>query len=118
MSNSYATDGICHNAEPGTYGHECGKPATWLGTKPSGFAMGYCDPCKEHGAEAVDVTAWQRRAWTPAQLLDLLADALPYVSDGIDDPTNKPAGKRRAQAIERRIRAAIAVLEGAENELT
>ena len=24
-TNSYATDGKCHNAEPGTYGHECGK---------------------------------------------------------------------------------------------
>ena len=32
-TNSYATDGKCHNAEPGTYGHECGKPATWIGGK-------------------------------------------------------------------------------------
>jgi hypothetical protein len=32
---SYATDGKCHNAQPGTYGHECGKPAEWLGTKAS-----------------------------------------------------------------------------------
>ena len=31
-TNSYATDGKCHNAEPGTYGHECGKPAAWIGT--------------------------------------------------------------------------------------
>ena len=27
----YATDGLCHNANRGTYGHECGKPAEWLG---------------------------------------------------------------------------------------
>src|SRR6266566_3686223 len=49
---SYATDGRCHNAEPGTYGHECGKPAVWLGTTASGFVSGYCDDCKRHGAEA------------------------------------------------------------------
>lgn len=26
-------DGRCHNTEPGTYGHECGQPATWIGIK-------------------------------------------------------------------------------------
>jgi hypothetical protein len=54
----YATDGKCHNAEPGTFGHECGKPATWLGTTPGGFMSGYCDRCKENGTEARRVGLW------------------------------------------------------------
>lgn len=57
-SNLYATDGKCHNANRGTYGHECGKPAQWIGHKASGFASGFCDRCKEHGDEAVGVVLW------------------------------------------------------------
>jgi hypothetical protein len=60
--NSYATDGKCHNAQPGTFGHECGKPATWIGTKSSGFRCGFCDECKEHGAEARLCRQWERVA--------------------------------------------------------
>ena len=41
----------CVNAEPGTYGHECGKPATWIGTTATGWQGCYCDHCKEHGHE-------------------------------------------------------------------
>lgn len=52
MTNSYATDGKCHNSEPGTYGHECGKPAQWIGTDYKGFRCGFCDQCKRHGTEA------------------------------------------------------------------
>jgi len=51
-SNLYAVDGKCHNPNFGTYGHECGKPATWLGTAASGFVSGFCDHCKVHGDEA------------------------------------------------------------------
>jgi hypothetical protein len=58
--NTYPMDGKCHNAEPGTFNHECGKPATWLGTKASGFASGFCDDCKVHGAERHGFTTWQR----------------------------------------------------------
>lgn len=61
-TNLYAADGLCHNAQPGTYGHECGKPATWLGTTRSGFRSGYCDACKENGYEARHVVRWERRA--------------------------------------------------------
>ncbi|ACM33608.1 MULTISPECIES: hypothetical protein [Pseudomonadota] len=57
-TNSYATDGKCHNAEAGTYGHECGKPAAWIGTNHRGFSSGFCDDCKRHGYEARDVVAW------------------------------------------------------------
>ena len=56
---SYATDGKCHNAQPGTYGHECGKPAQWLGEKPNGHRSGFCDHCKTHGHEAKQYGNWQ-----------------------------------------------------------
>lgn len=58
--SSYANDGRCHNAEPGTYGHECGKPAPWVGTNRNGFSSGYCDRCKESGSEARDCVTWTR----------------------------------------------------------
>ena len=57
---SYATDGKCHNAQPGPYGHECGKPATWIGATRAGFRSGFCDECKRNGYEALDVVAWER----------------------------------------------------------
>lgn len=55
----YALDGVCHNAEPGTYGHECGKPAKWLGTDRNGFTSGFCDDCKVDGYEARRMTDWR-----------------------------------------------------------
>lgn len=61
---SYATDGLCHNAEPGTYGHECSKRAEWIGTTATGFASGYCDACKRTGTEARDCVAWALTAPT------------------------------------------------------
>ena len=60
ISPTYATD-ICHNAEPGTYGHECSKPAQWIATKPNGFASGFCDDCKRNGWERHGFTSWQRK---------------------------------------------------------
>lgn len=57
-TNSYATDGLCHNSEPGTFGHECGKPAEWIGTDGRDFAMGFCDHHKQHGHDATDVIEW------------------------------------------------------------
>jgi len=59
---SYENDGKCHNAEPGTLGHECGKPAVWLGTSATGFRSGFCDDCKRRGWEAKGQT------WTPHPL--------------------------------------------------
>ena len=56
--NSYAEDGICHNANHGTFGHECGKPATWLATKADGWQSGFCDHCKAHGDERHGFTKW------------------------------------------------------------
>ena len=37
-----AKDGRCHNAEPGSFNHECGKPATWIASKATGFRSGFC----------------------------------------------------------------------------
>jgi len=48
----------CSNAQPGTYGHECGKPATWIGTMPSGWRSGFCASCKASGWEAGSVAHW------------------------------------------------------------
>ena len=56
---SYATDGRCHNAEPGTFNHECGNVAVWLGTKATGFQSGFCDYCKEHGWERQPYVTWE-----------------------------------------------------------
>ena len=58
---TYATDGKCHNANAGTYGHECGKPATWIGTSRTGFRSGYCTKCKEHGDEGMRCVAWEAK---------------------------------------------------------
>ena len=62
---SYATDGKCHNAQSGTYGHECSKPATWTGTKPNGFQSGFCTWCKEHGDESHPFTQWKENHVRP-----------------------------------------------------
>ncbi len=42
----------CINAEPGTYGHECGKPATCIGTRhDTGNEAAFCDDCAMNGHE-------------------------------------------------------------------
>lgn len=63
-------DGKCHNAEPGTFNHECGKPATWIGIKDDGQECGFCDDCKERGCEHHAYVRWIRhsRLATPAEL--------------------------------------------------
>lgn len=62
---SYATDGKCHNAQPGTFSHECGAPATWIGETANGFRSGFCDQCKQYGWEARDVVRWTPVSSTP-----------------------------------------------------
>lgn len=59
---SYATDGKCHNANNGTFGHECGKPAVWIGIKKNGFRSGFCDHCRQYGDEAKLCINWDRVA--------------------------------------------------------
>jgi len=69
--NSYATDGRCHNANRGTYGHECGKPATWLSESASGFSSGFCDRCKKDGDEARGRTGWRKHPRLDALPVDV-----------------------------------------------
>ena len=51
LSPNYATDGLCHNAQVGTFGHECRKPAIWLGKDARGWQSGFCDDCRQRGDE-------------------------------------------------------------------
>ena len=59
MPNLYAADGLCHNAEPNTYGHECNKPAVWLSESAGGFSSGFCDDCRNNGTEARGRFNWR-----------------------------------------------------------
>jgi hypothetical protein len=56
---SYATDGNCHNAQKGSYNHECGQPAKFIGTTKTGFRSGFCAYCRKHGDERFDCVAWE-----------------------------------------------------------
>lgn len=56
---SYSTDGKCHNANAGTCGQECGKPAVYIGETRGGFRSGFCAECGRHGDEARQVVLWQ-----------------------------------------------------------
>lgn len=50
----------CVNAEPGTFGHECGQPATFVGLNAStGLQASFCAECKERGHEASRYSEWQ-----------------------------------------------------------
>lgn len=83
-SNLYAVDGLCHNAEPGTFNHECGKPATWLGTTAGGFTMGFCDACKREGWEASSCVSWARAPDAPAARTELTAVGEQHVLPGCE----------------------------------
>lgn len=42
----------CINSNPGTFGHECGRPATFIGVEPrTGARATFCDICAEDGVE-------------------------------------------------------------------
>jgi predicted ester cyclase len=49
----------CTNSEPGTFNHECGRPAEFTGTHPSGHRQNFCAACRTNGHEARTVTRWQ-----------------------------------------------------------
>lgn len=50
----------CINAEPGTFDHECGKPASWIGADGGGFRGCFCEGCKATGYEAREMQTWVR----------------------------------------------------------
>lgn len=49
----------CTNANHGTFNHECGKPAVWIGTHASGHRQYFCLDCKDNGDEARSVKTWE-----------------------------------------------------------
>lgn len=50
----------CVNAEPGTFGHECTQPATFVGNiAATGLQACFCAACKECGSEARGFGDWQ-----------------------------------------------------------
>lgn len=61
-------DHRCVNSQRGSYGHECGHPAEWIGTKANGFRAMFCDHCKEHGDER------HGQSWEPATLAAIFRD--------------------------------------------
>ena len=48
----------CTNAEPGSYGHECGEPADFIGSRADGGQSCFCSACKAHGSEARCYSHW------------------------------------------------------------
>jgi hypothetical protein len=55
----------CTNSHPGTFGHECGKPADRVGVQNSKFSADglhrqpFCSKCAVHGYEARTVVWWE-----------------------------------------------------------
>lgn len=62
----------CTNANRGTFNHECGKPAEWIGTHANGHRQRFCDHCRQYGDEARHVTDWTR--YTPERWNALAAE--------------------------------------------
>lgn len=48
----------CTNAEPGSYGHECGEAAGFISLRSDGGQACFCSACKEHGYEARRYSHW------------------------------------------------------------
>lgn len=48
----------CTNAEPGSFNHECGRPAVKVGRHASGFKQAFCARCAAEGFEARGCKAW------------------------------------------------------------
>ena len=49
----------CTNAETGSYGHECGEPASFIASKVDETQACFCSACKAHGSEARRYADWQ-----------------------------------------------------------
>jgi hypothetical protein len=63
--------GICRYSHPGTFGHECGKPATWAQHNPhpegsfwiGGYWHARCDACRTYTGP--DNDRMRRDTWEP-----------------------------------------------------
>ena len=49
----------CTNTEPGSYGHECGERAGFIGSGADGGQSCFCSACKAQGSEARRYSHWQ-----------------------------------------------------------
>lgn len=86
----------CINSEPGTFNHECGKPALWIGQTLDGREACFCEDCRWNGHESLDKVRW----WEvpPPQQLEA-EERDPYAGDTADvgdevtwtDPTDQRA---------------------------
>lgn len=57
--NPWKDEGLCR-AEATRPGRFCLKPATWLATKADGWAMGFCDKCKESAPADHGFVSWEK----------------------------------------------------------
>jgi len=62
----------CTNSNLGTFNHECGKPACWIGTHSNGHRQLFCDRCHEQGDEARFITQWTK--YTHERFAGLIAE--------------------------------------------
>jgi hypothetical protein len=98
-TNAYATDGKCHNANKGTFNHECGRTAVWLGATKAGFWSGFCERCKIGGDEARDVAVWRKIDQFTKERLDAAHRAVMEVAKAIiADPSPNPQARRKSDA--------------------
>lgn len=49
---------FCINVEPGTFGHECGKPAVAIGQTLDGKEFCFCEDCRWNGHEGRKMERW------------------------------------------------------------
>lgn len=50
----------CTNCDAGSYNHECGAVAKWIGTSSTGHRAAYCDDCLRHGREGRRCTSVEK----------------------------------------------------------
>lgn len=48
----------CTNSNPGTFNHECGRPASFRGTHANGHNQWFCSYCRKEGFEAKGIKIW------------------------------------------------------------
>lgn len=70
---------VCRNANPGTFNHECGKPAAWIAVIDAGSRIPFCDHCRADGIEGRRYKRWEK---APAE--DLTPEGIQLVIPGAE----------------------------------
>lgn len=78
----------CSNSEPGTFNHECGRPAIWRGFHRNGHVQLFCDACHCTGHEAAFVVRWEPIKLDtppppPGMFSDVERDQLDWITEGL-----------------------------------